>query len=138
MYFNADPPWLTLFEDKGPRFSTKQMLEYLLCIKQYTRHSECTDSKPALMGLIDKERYTQMSIVSTESKKWIFKGIGGRKCLQLDNRDILVICSLFKQIFKCNVNSVLNLISPREMMENKIVKYLPSWNLQAILRNRHL
>lgn len=138
MYFNADPPWLTLFEDKGPRFSTKQMLEYLLCIKQYTRHSECTDSKPALMEFIDKERYTQMSIVSAESKKWIFKGMGGRKCLQLDNGGIIVICSLFQQIFKCNVNSVLNSISSREMMENKIFKYLPLWNLQAILRNRPL
>ena len=72
-----------LFEDKGPRFSTKQISEHLLCIKQYTRHSECIDSKPAFMELIDKERYTQISIVSAEFKKWIFKGMGGRKCLQL-------------------------------------------------------
>ena len=96
------------------------------------------DSKPAFMELIDEERYTQMSIVSAEFKKWIFKGMGGRKCLQLGNGDIPVICSLFQQIFECNINSVLNSISSRKMMENKIVKYLPSCNLQAILRNRLL
>ena len=124
------------FEGKGSRFSTKQILEHLLCIKQYAKHCEgCTGNKTrslpswSLLQPIDKERYTQMSTASAEYEKWICTDRPGRKKVLSTGRwgHYCHLFTLSTDIY--NVNNVLNLISSREMMANKMVKYLPTWSL---------